>query len=271
MSALPGRSSPIWSTVHAVGVEQRRIVHAVLVLPSRRIGRDEAAECLAVLALRIVPVLLDGVPEPEQAFGVRVAVLDDETFDLLGVTEGQPVANGRAVIHHVERELLDLQLLHELLDHVASASRSCRRTCRAAACCSAHIRDSRGRSLETTWRGAGSGSGTCWTKSESRAGAAGPARRRDPPRGRRCRGRRREGSCSAPRASKSGACSLRDSLQRWGRPCRTLAASVVPGTAARARARSRAPKTIHGALGTALRSGDCRTMDASTAREAMAP
>ena len=77
------------------------------VLPLGRFRLEEIAQCRAVLRRRLLPIFLDRVPALAQAFHIGIAVLRDDGGDSLGMSLREPESHRRAVIKHVNREVLE--------------------------------------------------------------------------------------------------------------------------------------------------------------------
>jgi hypothetical protein len=85
------------------GIDPRAIGYAVEILRTRRLERRARTQYLALRLLTARPVGFDRLPELLQALLVRIAVLDDERSDSLRMRERQAIADGRAVVHDIER------------------------------------------------------------------------------------------------------------------------------------------------------------------------
>ena len=104
--------------VPVVGADGFGVAHAVGVLPPGGFEGEQAAEGVGVFVGAVGPVGLDGKPELAKAFGVGVAVLDDEGLDAIGVSGGEAEANGGAVVHEVEGVGIEAEGVGELFDDV---------------------------------------------------------------------------------------------------------------------------------------------------------
>ena len=67
---------------------------------------------------RVGPVGLDRRPEVPQAFFVGVAVLHDQRADALGMLEREPVADRRAIIHHIKRITFRAEMVEQTVGQV---------------------------------------------------------------------------------------------------------------------------------------------------------
>ena len=118
MSLLPGRSSSGWSWPQLSGS-----ILVTSATPSVYWNFVVSGATRTPIAARwrlgpVGPVGLDRIPERLEALLVGVAVLDDERRDAIGMLEREPIADGRAVIHEIDRIVLDAELRQQAVDDV---------------------------------------------------------------------------------------------------------------------------------------------------------
>ena len=101
-----------------VRADHRHVGHAVGVLPDRRLRLHHRPDRLAVGRRRVLPVGLDRGPAVTEAVFVGVAVLGDDRGDSVRVPGGDPEADRRAVVEHVDREAVEAENLGEAVDDV---------------------------------------------------------------------------------------------------------------------------------------------------------
>jgi hypothetical protein len=92
--------------MHSTGSRFRLKLHGSCLLPQRRLGAQEGAERLPVGLRRHVPVGAEGGPAVAQPLLIGVTVLRDDSRDALGVAHGEPEADRRAVVEHIDREAI---------------------------------------------------------------------------------------------------------------------------------------------------------------------
>ena len=73
---------------------------------------------MAVLGGPVRPVLAQGGPPALRLPGVQRRVLHDDRGQSFGVPQREPESDRRAEVHHVDRELVDSELLEQAVDHV---------------------------------------------------------------------------------------------------------------------------------------------------------
>src|SRR5437667_4192128 len=78
--------------------------NTVRVLPTRRVGREEAAERLSVDRRRLLPIGPYGVPAVAQPFLIGVTVLGDDCGEAVRMSSGEAEADGRAIVKYVDRK-----------------------------------------------------------------------------------------------------------------------------------------------------------------------
>src|SRR5215470_15165385 len=86
----------------ALGRDQRRVRHAVQVLPRGGLGLEKVAERRPVLGRGLLPVALDRVPALAEPLLIRVAVLRDDRGDPLRMTRRETEPNRRAIVEDVD-------------------------------------------------------------------------------------------------------------------------------------------------------------------------
>ena len=101
-----------------VRIDPRDVGDAVRVLELRRLRRHEDVDRRAMRLRPVCPIGLDRIPERLEPFLIGVAVLHDEGGDALGMLEREPVADRRAVIHEIDRIVLDAELRQQAVDDV---------------------------------------------------------------------------------------------------------------------------------------------------------
>src|SRR5262245_8188909 len=91
--------------------------NTMCVLKNGHFFRQQIAHGLLCLAIAIGPERLYRVECAADAFLVSIAVLNDDALDSIGMFGGNPVPDRRAVVLHIDAELLQTQILkNEILD-----------------------------------------------------------------------------------------------------------------------------------------------------------
>src|SRR6185503_20442613 len=93
--------------VLAVGRDQRRVPHALRVLPACRLGAQEGSQHLAILFGRVLPIRANRLPAITEPLLVGVPVLRNDRSDAIRMASGNAEAGGRAVVENVEGETIE--------------------------------------------------------------------------------------------------------------------------------------------------------------------
>ena len=99
----------------AVRAHRRHVFGTVRVLEDRRLRGQQRARRLLRLRVTIRPERLHRLERSADAFHVSIAVLHDDAFDRFRMTRGNAETDRRAVILHVDAELLQAQCCEEQL------------------------------------------------------------------------------------------------------------------------------------------------------------
>src|SRR5215813_9830697 len=102
----------------AVRRDQRRIPHALRVLPARRLGAEEGSQRLAIRFGRVLPICTNWIPARTEPFLVGVPVLRNDRGDAIRMASGNAEARGRAIVEDVDGETIEAHDLRESIDDV---------------------------------------------------------------------------------------------------------------------------------------------------------
>ena len=83
---------------------------------TRRLGRQESAQRLAVGGRGVLPVGPDRVPALAQPFLIGVAVLRDDRGDPVGMLHREPEAGRRAVVEDIDGVAIEADDFGEAVD-----------------------------------------------------------------------------------------------------------------------------------------------------------
>src|SRR5262245_2572806 len=98
------------------GRHLRAVRHAKHVLEPRRLGLEEFAQRRPIGIGWLVPVFLDRVPALAQTLFISIAILRNDRYHALRMSEGEAEADRRAVIEDVDRISLEADGLGEGID-----------------------------------------------------------------------------------------------------------------------------------------------------------
>ena len=116
---LPGRSEKRLVMGPVIWRDTARVRHAVSILEFCRLQREEFAEGVAAVFAAVGPVFLNRIPKFSQTLIVGITVLDDKSRDAFGMFERQTPADGRSIVHDVDRIARHLQLVEQAIDQFA--------------------------------------------------------------------------------------------------------------------------------------------------------
>ena len=118
MSLLPGPIEQRLVVPPIVRIDPCDVGDAVGVLELRRFRGHEHSDRRAMGVRPVCPIGLDRIPERLEPLLIGVAVLHDEGGDAVGMLERKPIADWRAVIHEIDRIVLDAELRQQAVDDV---------------------------------------------------------------------------------------------------------------------------------------------------------
>src|SRR5580698_3074063 len=98
------------------GVQKTSVLHTIFILPPRRLRGNQESNSFPILRSRILPVFLNRIPELQKTLIVCVAVLNDERLNAFGVTESKTIPDGRPIVHHIHRVLLQSEIFNKTVD-----------------------------------------------------------------------------------------------------------------------------------------------------------
>src|SRR5262249_20780072 len=97
---------------------QRRIPHALRVLPARGLGAEEGPQCLAIRFGRVLPICTNWIPARTEPFLVGVPVLRNDRRDAIRMASGNAEAGGRAIVEDVDGETTQTPAPRDWIDDV---------------------------------------------------------------------------------------------------------------------------------------------------------